>query len=77
MGEIAQGNIGEAGKYDVEFKDGFLVVTGNAELPPGESIYLSIKVDSNRILDAIQEAVPGKIDDAVIAVIRAVLKQVA
>lgn len=72
--EIASGEIGTVGKYHIYFKDGFLVVEANASVPPGESITASIKVDSDKVLDAIALAVPGKIDDLLIALLKTGLK---
>lgn len=72
--ELASGNIGEVGKYVVSFKGGFLLVNANVSLPPGESASLQVSVDSDKVLDAIAAAVPGKLDDALIALIKIGLK---
>lgn len=71
---IAKGPIADVGVYSVEFKGGKLLVSANVSLPPGESASLLVTVDSDKVLDAIALAVPGKIDDALIALIKLGLK---
>ena len=73
--DLAQGPLGQVGKYDVKFDSGFLVVSASANIPPGESFDASLSVDSDKVLDAIAAAIPGKVDDAVIALIKLALKQ--
>jgi hypothetical protein len=70
--EIVEGNLGTVGKYDVEFKGGCLVVELNAGAGP-VSGGVVIKVDAGKVLDAIAAAIPGQIDDAVIAMIKGAL----
>lgn len=72
--DLVSGDLGSIGKYDVAFRAGRLIVSGSASLPPGENISASVEVDSDKVLDAIAAAVPGKIDDVVIGVIKAALK---
>lgn len=72
--DIASGPLGSFGKYSVVFKDGSLVVSAEASLPPGEKAIFSLSVDSDKVLDAIAAAVPGKLDDALIALIKIGLK---
>lgn len=68
-GEIAQGALGSAGKYDIEFKEGALVIEVTASVEMG-SASLVIKVPAAKVLDAIAAAIPGKMDDAVIALVK-------
>lgn len=70
--QLAQGNIGTVGKYDIDFKEGHLVLEIDANVPVG-SAGLVIKVSAEKVLDAIAKAIPGTIDDAVIGVIKAAL----
>jgi hypothetical protein len=70
--EFAQGNLGQVGKYDVAFKDGALVIEVDANVPVG-SAGLLVKVDASKVLDAIAAAIPGKVDDAIIGIIKAAL----
>ena len=71
--DILEGNIGNVGQYDVEFKGGKLVGKVMAERS-GMSAAIELSVDSDVILDAIAKAIPGQIDDAVIGLIKAALK---
>lgn len=71
--DLISGNLGTVGSYDVAFKGGNLIVSLTAAIPPGESGSVTLSVDSNKVLDALAAAIPGKIDDAVIAIIKAAL----
>jgi hypothetical protein len=70
--ELAQGNLGTVGKYDLEFKEGSLVLQIDADMVVG-SAGLVVKVDSSKVLDALAKAIPGTIDDAVFAIIKTAL----
>jgi len=71
--EIVQGNIADAGAYDVAFKDGKLVAKASAG-KSGVSAAVEFSVDADVVLDAIAKAIPGQIDDMVIGVIKTALK---
>ncbi len=73
MSDIVQGPIGTVGQYDVAFKDGQFVVTANVTIPPGESAAIILNVDAKKVLTAIADAVPGKLDNIVIAIIEKAL----
>jgi hypothetical protein len=70
--QIVEGNIGAVGKYDVEFKEGKLVVEVDANVAIGQA-GLVVKIDAAKVIDAISAAIPGKIDDAVLGLIKAAL----
>lgn len=70
--EIAQGQVGSVGKYDVEFKDGKLVAEIDAAAGPLEAGLL-VKLDAGKVLDALAKAIPGTFDDAIIGVAKAAL----
>jgi hypothetical protein len=76
-GEIVQGNIGSVGSYDVEFKGGKLVLTAGVEkeTTPGVGIKadISIEVEAGKIVDAIERAIPGQIDDVVLEILKKAL----
>ena len=63
--EIAEGQIGQDAKYDIEFKDGKLVA---------EVVYAGqfaeagvvVKLPASAIKEAIKKAIPGQIDDLVL-----------
>lgn len=71
-GELAQGNVGSVGKYDLEFKEGCLVADVKVELGVGQAT-MSIKLDAGHVLDALAKAIPGTWDDAIIGVAKAAL----
>lgn len=72
--DLASGPIGQVGSYDVHFKDGKLIAKAELSLPPGESMSVLVGVDSDKVLDAIAAAVPGKLDDLLIGIIKSALK---
>lgn len=73
---IADGNIGSVGKYDVDFKEGKLVIV--SEVMHGQSSAgLIVKIDGRQVLDAIAKAIPGQVDDAVIKVLESALLPIA
>ncbi len=74
QGDLASGPVGSSGNYDVAFKNGQLVASVAAQLPPGESVSLVVSLDSDKVLDAIAAAIPGNIDNAIISVIKLALK---
>lgn len=71
-GQIAEGKIGAVGKYDVEFKGGSLVLEIAAEAGPG-SVGLKVEVSSAQVIDAIEKAIPGQLDDMVLELLKAAL----
>lgn len=70
---IADGKVGSEGGYSVDFKGGNLVALLDVKEGPFQG-HVEAKIDSDMVLDAIAKAIPGQIDDAVIAVIKAALK---
>jgi hypothetical protein len=76
--DIVEGNIGAVGSYDLEFKGGKLsaLVKIDREVGAGLSIEGSMKVslDADMVIDALAAAIPGKIDDVALGLIKAALK---
>jgi hypothetical protein len=68
--DLAKGPIGSVGQYDVAFSGGKLMAVANVSLPPSESIKLSVEVDAGKVLDALANAIPGVLDNALIALIK-------
>lgn len=65
MSELAHGNIGSVGEYEIKFEGGKLIlVSGVNASPLAASINLS--VDALAIKDAIKKAIPGQVDDVVL-----------
>ncbi len=75
--ELLKGSIGTVGNYDVEFKGGKLLASVNlahdATEGVGASANLSVSIDAAKVIDAIERAVPGPIDDAVLEIMKKVL----
>lgn len=69
---LASGNIGSVGKYDVEFKDGFLVLEADASYAIGSTGIVQ-KIGAGAVLDALAKAIPGVWDDAAIALVKKAL----
>lgn len=70
--DIFSGKIGEVGSYDVAFVGGKLQVTSNVAV----GAFLAnamVAIDANKVVDAIEAAIPGKLDDAVLEVLRKLL----
>ena len=70
--DIASGNLGTVGSYKVFFHQGKLVAQLQAAEAPFDG-NLQLNIDANLVLDAIAKAVPGKIDDLLISMIKAEL----
>lgn len=70
--EIVGGNLGSVGSYDLAFKAGALQIEVKASVGPLLA-GVSLALDAAKVIDALEAAIPGKIDDAVLEVIRAAL----
>jgi hypothetical protein len=70
--QIADGEIGSIGHYNVEFKDKKLVLAASADFKIG-NMESKITVDSNMIVEAIKKAIPGQIDDAILNLLETLL----
>jgi hypothetical protein len=57
------------GEVTAELKDGDLVITYG-----GKGAQAIVNVDMGYLLDKLAEAIPGTVDDAIIAVIKAAIK---
>lgn len=72
--DIVEGNIGEIGMYDVEFKGGKLVAMANGGDKEGMVVVkTAIELDAGKVMDAIAKAIPGTVDDAILAVMKSAL----
>lgn len=76
--DIAEGNIGTVGVYDIEFKGGKLVAKAKLGTSTDQGLSLEadmlISLDAEKVIDAIAKAIPGQIDDAVLSLIKGALK---
>lgn len=59
----------QEGEVKAELKDGDLVITYG-----GKGATAQVNVDMGYLLDKLAEAIPGQIDDAIIAVIKSAIK---
>lgn len=71
-GEIAEGSIGSVGKYDLEFKGGQLVLMVDANLGLG-SAGIKLSLDAGKVIEAIEKAIPGQMDDAILELLKGAL----
>jgi len=72
--QLAQGPIGSVGSYDVKFQGSFLVAGMEAQASDSlVSGKLEIKLDGNKVIDALKTLIPGQIDDAIFEILRAAL----
>jgi hypothetical protein len=71
--QLAEGKIGEVGQYDLDFTaEGNLRIQVSASHGLGSAgIVLELKGEA--VLDALAAAIPGKVDDAVIGLMKAAL----
>ena len=73
--DLAQGNVGSELKYDVKVVSGKVMIEAKYDGVQADAA-LMIAIDSDLLLDKLAEKIPGKIDDAVIQIIKAALKAV-
>jgi hypothetical protein len=72
--DIVEGNLGSVGKYDVEFREGKLVAKADAAAGPVDA-KVELSIDAGKVVDAIAAKIPGKLDDALLAMLKeAILK---
>lgn len=70
--DLVSGAIGSAGKWDIAFKDGKLMLSAEYD-PDLASIGLSVAIGAKQVLEALKVAIPGTIDDAIFSVIEGAL----
>ena len=72
--DIAQGDLGKIGHYDIAFKGGKMRAEISADSGVGVKGGAFIEADSDSVIDALCKAIPGQIDDALGAILKAALK---
>lgn len=73
-GDIVGGKLGDIGEDHVTFKNGKL----RAEISAGSGPVAGgafIEIDSDKVIDALEKAIPGTFDDVVLELARAALKK--
>ena len=73
--ELVVGELGKVGSYKLEFVGGHLVLSANLDGGP-LSAEASVKLGAAELIDAIAAAIPGKVDDAILGVLKAALLEV-
>jgi hypothetical protein len=73
MKDIAEGKIGSDGKYDLELVEGKLKLTVAYDAG-GVEAGVSVALNPDYFLDKLAAVIPGQVDDAVIALLKAALK---
>lgn len=71
--EVSQGDLGLGTTYKVEFTGGKLVATA-AHSSTYVGADLSIRLDTDVVIDAIKAAIPGQVDDMVLELLKQSLK---
>lgn len=71
--ELAQGEIGAEGSYDLALVGGKLVLSVK-HASKGAELGVSVAVDGDYFADKLAAAIPGKLDDAIIGMLKAALK---
>lgn len=78
--DIVDGKLGNMGAFDVEFKGGYLVGKVEVKAPIAGVVDVSgvveVRVGAEAVIEAIKKAIPGKVDDAILDVVKAALKLV-
>ncbi len=70
--DIVDGAVGSVGSYELDLKDGNLVVAFKANLGPFK-VGMTLELDSADVIDAIAKAIPGPADDVLLGVLKAAL----
>ena len=72
MIDLAGGELGSEAKWDLDLKGGKLVLSARyAGLGGGADV--SVSLDANYFVDELAKKIPGQIDDAIFAVLKAAL----
>jgi len=72
MTGLASGELGPETKYDVKIEEGKVVLSLQYDGAETDAS-LVVKVDAGVFLDKLAAAIPGQIDDAIIAVLKGAL----
>lgn len=71
--DLMKEGIGKEGEFAIEFKDGKLRLTAGID-SKGIDGGIYIDVDGEYFLDKLAEAIPGTLDDVIIATIKSAMK---
>jgi hypothetical protein len=73
--ELTQGVIGEEGSYALKFEGGKVLLEASHVHASGKVSFV-IEQDAEYFMDKLAEAIPGKIDDAILALLKGAVKAV-
>lgn len=73
--DLAEGKIGAEGMFDLELKEGKLVLVADHKAA-GSHAKLEVAVDPDYFIDKLAGVIPGTIDDAIFSVLKGALKAV-
>lgn len=77
MSELAGGQLGSVGKYDIKFEGGNLVAEVDASAGPG-SLGVVAKLEGAKVvdlvLDLVEKAIPGDVEVPIVELIRTGVK---
>ena len=71
--ELAHGELGAEGAFDLKIEGGKVVLVG-AHNSKGAEIGACVKVSPDYFIDKLAAAIPGKIDDMVLGMLKEALK---
>jgi hypothetical protein len=74
--DIAQGNLGTVGKYEVDLENSAIKASVDVNVPFGTA-GIQITLKGEFLLDALAKLIPGTFDDALIAVAKSALATVS
>lgn len=73
--DLASGQVGSEGAYELKFEDGKAVLKVTHAHASGK-VSLIVEEDAIYFMDKLKDAIPGKIDDAVIELLKGAVKAV-
>jgi len=71
--EVLKGEIGEEGKYVLKFQEGKVRLEASHVHASGKVAFV-IEQDAEYFMDKLAEAIPGKIDDTLLAILKGAVK---
>jgi hypothetical protein len=68
--------IGQVGAVDIGLAAGKFSFSGKANVPAGVSVGALVEIETDVFFDFLAAKIPGKVDDAIFAVLKEVCKKV-
>ena len=70
---LKDGKLGDNGDFAIEIKEGVILISAGYMMN-GLGAELGVKISPDVFIDKLAAAIPGEIDDAVLAILKAALK---